>query len=332
MKVSLAIAALLGYTSAIQLEGNNLSQVHQEVKSLIEKQMSEEIKAAATPEDATKKDADLKKLGESLGKKVVDELTTYGVPYGYPLYPYVPYTSPYYSDIAGIVSSANAYYDYVRRYEAANAAAKYYNSPAYDDVVKALRAAYSPAAPSAAQTPAKQSLIQTEGIPVYVNPVLRKNEAGDEDLQQRDIVIDGVNGFDYVQTQGVPVLVHPESMILQNSEAATNLGFVDMECGPDELSFLMQQHHDFLNSQRPEDDTILQVNGVPVIVHPESMLLSNTQASTNLGLVDMEIGADEVSAVQLAKDLKNIDDGDMAGAIEGFNQLMVKINNKYTKK
>jgi hypothetical protein len=163
MKVSLAIAALLGYTSAIQLEGNNLSQVHQEVKSLVEKQMSEEIKAAATPEDATKKDADLKKLGESLGKKVVDELTTYGVPYGYPVYPYVPYGSPYYSDIAGIVGSANAYYDYVRRYEAANAAAKYASSPAYDDVVKALRAAYNPAAPS---------------VPVYVNPVLRNNEAG----------------------------------------------------------------------------------------------------------------------------------------------------------
>ena len=294
--------------------------------------MSEEIKAAATPDDAAKKDADLKKLGESLGKKVVDELTTYGVPYGYPVYPYVPYGSPYYSDIAGIVSSANAYYDYVRRYEAANAAAKYASSPAYDDVVKALRAAYNPAAPSAAQTPAKQSLIQTEGPPVYVNPVLRKNEAGDADLQQRDIVIDGVNGFDYVQTQGVPVYVHPESMILQNTQAATNLGFVDMECGPDELSFLMQQHHNFLESQRPDDETVLQVNGVPVLVHPESMLLSNTQASTNLGLVDMEVGADDVSAVQLNKDLKNIDDGEMAGALAGFNQLMTKINNKYTKK
>ena len=114
--------------------------------------MKEEIKTAATPDDAAKKDADLKKIGENLGKKVVDELTTYGVPYGYPYYPYVPYGSPYYSDIAGIVSSANAYYDYVRRYEAANAAAKYANSPAYDDVVKALRAAYGPVV---AQTPPK---------------------------------------------------------------------------------------------------------------------------------------------------------------------------------
>ena len=69
MKVSLAIAALLGYTSAIQLEGNNLSQVHQEVKSLVEKQMSEEIKAAATPEDAAKKDADLQhRIDEILDK------------------------------------------------------------------------------------------------------------------------------------------------------------------------------------------------------------------------------------------------------------------------
>ena len=45
----------------------------------------------------------------------------------------------------------------------------------------------------------------------------------------------------------------------------------------------------------------------------------------------MEVGADDVSAVQLNKDLKNIDDGEMAGALAGFNQLMTKINNKYTK-
>ena len=46
-------------------------------------------------------------------------------------------------------------------------------------------------------------------------------------------------------------------MLLPNTEAATNLGFVDMEMGPDELSFLMQQHHDFLESKKPEDNTVL---------------------------------------------------------------------------
>ena len=36
---------------------------------------------------------------------------------------------------------------------------------------------------------------------MYVNPVLIPNEAANEDLYQRDIVIDGVNGFNYVQTE-----------------------------------------------------------------------------------------------------------------------------------
>ena len=65
-------------------------------------------------------------------------------------------------------------------------------------------------------------------------------------------------------------------MLLPNTEASTNLGFVEMMSGPDELDFLQQQHQEFLNSQRPGDDTVLQVNGVPVHVNPESMILSNT--------------------------------------------------------
>ena len=62
------------------------------------------------------------------------------------------------------------------------------------------------------------------------------------------------------------------------------------------------------------------------------MLRSNTEASTNLGLVDMEVGVDEVSAVQLSKDLKKIDDEEMAPALDGFNKLMQKINQKYLAK
>ena len=51
------------------------------------------------------------------------------------------------------------------------------------------------------------------------------------------------------QTNGVPVHVNPESMLSTNTEAATNLGFVDMECGPDELSFLQSQHEEHLKSE-----------------------------------------------------------------------------------
>jgi hypothetical protein len=200
---------------------------------------------------------------------VIDRLNVYGVPYGYPIYPYIPYGSPYYSDIVGIIASANAYNDYIKRYEVANAIAGLLN-PTYEQIVGALKAAVSPAAPSSA------SLLQTEGVPVFVNPTLIPNEAGNEDLNQRNIIIDGVDGFNYLQTSGVPVFVNPESMILQNQEASTNLGFVDMEIGPDEVSFLLKQHNDFMNTkERPDDGVVLQVNGVPVYVNPENMILQN---------------------------------------------------------
>jgi len=34
---------------------------------------------------------------------------------------------------------------------------------------------------------------------VFVNPTLLKNKVGHDDLSQRDYLIDGVNGFDFVQ-------------------------------------------------------------------------------------------------------------------------------------
>jgi hypothetical protein len=44
---------------------------------------------------------------------------------------------------------------------------------------------------------------------------------------------------------------------------------------------------------------LAQTNGVPVWVNPESMLRPNEEAATALGLTDMIIGPDEVTAVQL---------------------------------
>ena len=59
------------------------------------------------------------------------------------------------------------------------------------------------------------TVLQVNGVPVLVNPKLLVNTSGDVDLRLRDQIIDGVNGFDYVQTEatGVPVFVNPESMI-----------------------------------------------------------------------------------------------------------------------
>ena len=40
--------------------------------------------------------------------------------------------------------------------------------------------------------------LQVNGMPVLVDPVLMTNTEAKTDLEQKNIVIDGVNGFDYV--------------------------------------------------------------------------------------------------------------------------------------
>ena len=49
--------------------------------------------------------------------------------------------------------------------------------------------------------PKDASLLQTtsEGVPVLVRPKLLPNEAADIDLRQRDYIMDGVNGYDFVK-------------------------------------------------------------------------------------------------------------------------------------
>jgi len=58
-------------------------------------------------------------------------------------------------------------------------------------------------------------------VPVLINPVLRPNEVATVDLRQRDYILDGVDGFDFLQTkaEGVPVTVNPD---LRTNEAATS--------------------------------------------------------------------------------------------------------------
>lgn len=44
-------------------------------------------------------------------------------------------------------------------------------------------------------------VLQVNGVPVLVNPKLLPNEAANVDLRLRDVIIDGVNGYEYVQLQ-----------------------------------------------------------------------------------------------------------------------------------
>ena len=148
------------------------------------------------------------------------------------------------------------------------------------------------------------------------------NEMADVDLDQRNFVIDGVNGFDLtqlqdidnspedqveLQTEGVPVLVHPESMLLPDvtqSGASSMVIFPTgtLTIGADEVSAVQtRQDGDGQSINPDEDDSIvLQVNGVPVTVNPESLLLPDVNQS---GAASMRIfpqgtltlGTDDVS-------------------------------------
>jgi len=49
--------------------------------------------------------------------------------------------------------------------------------------------------------------------------------------------------------------VNPESTLYPNTQAATNFGFTDIPVGLDEVSFLQQQHQNFLrNNKSVKDD------------------------------------------------------------------------------
>lgn len=77
-----------------------------------------------------------------------------------------------------------------------------------------------------------------------------------------------------------------------------------------------------------DDTVVLQVNGVPVTVNPESMIVANTEAATPLGLTNMVIGPDEVSVAQ-KKATKDIDDKEMKDSIVQFNQKLAELKKKF---
>ena len=92
---------------------------------------------------------------------------------------------------------------------------------------------------------------------MLVQPKLLENQAADIDLRLRDVIIDGVNGYEYVQLDGVPVYVNPESMLDTNRMAQAGLS-LNMEIGPDDISVI--QHQSDFNPVF-DDSVTLMVHG-----------------------------------------------------------------------
>lgn len=129
-----------------------------------------------------------------------------------------------------------------------------------------------------------------------------------------------------LQVNGVPVYVNPEAMMNTNNQMASASLGQDIRIGPDDVSFKKNQKK---HESKLEDNVVLQVNGVPVYVNPEAMMnQNNTEASTNLGLTNMEIGPDEVSVAQ-KKATKDIDDKEMKDSISQFNNKLVELKKRF---
>ena len=139
--------------------------------------------------------------------------------------------------------------------------------------------------------PEDNTVLQVNGVPVFVNPKLLVNTAGDLDLRLRDQIIDGVNGYDYVQ-------------IADEDRAKADFQFLNQQFGdvspaPKGMTSIMT---------KADTSELIQVEntGVPVYVNPESMLDTNTMASASLGISKMEMGPDEVSILQHKADFSPV--------------------------
>lgn len=280
--------------------------------------------AAPTPPDAEKtkeavaKDAEMKAIEEVLSRRILDRLTyDYGYPYANPHY------YPINPELAWKIGSLRAYHDYLLGWELENAIAGLV-APSIEEVAKVLQAATNTSGmknaeeqkKAVAAAPAAAGFVQleSEGVPVLVQPTLMENDAAHEDLKQRNIMMDGVNGYDFVQTkaEGIPVLVNPESML--KTDTITEVGLGQMTIGIEDVNLVGT------DSAKPTDDSnvVLQVNGVPVLVNPESMIKTDT--TTSVGISSMQVGLEDLTFMQREK--QPADDSNVVLQVNGVPVLV----------
>ena len=88
------------------------------------------------------------------------------------------------------------------------------------------------------------------------------------------------------------------SMLMTDS-ASPGLKRASDEFAEPSISTLLQQSEQPVKERRLTDiGDFIQLDGVPVLVNPESTLYQNTQAATNFGFVDVPVGLDEVNFLQ----------------------------------
>ena len=101
------------------------------------------------------------------------------------------------------------------------------------------------------------------------------------------------------ESEGVPVLVNPESTLYSNTQAQTNFGFVDIPVGLDEVNFLMRQHEihvqQELHDRQLHEQNLIQEEDTLVQLMP--MAAENKPG--NLAVVERKKPFDPLEFVQL---------------------------------
>lgn len=140
----------------------------------------------------------MKSVEEAITKRVADRISA---GYGYAGYPYAYPLTP---DAIARVNIIKAYHDIILKHEY-DTAIEGLVKPSVEDVTKILDMVNGISGNKAASAPTpppdkKEIQLEEQGVPVLIEPTnLLHNDAAEEDLGQRNFILDGINGIDFVQ-------------------------------------------------------------------------------------------------------------------------------------
>ena len=176
--------------------------------------------------EAEKKEGEMRAVEKILADKIYNRIIAdgyYRPPYTSSYYrPYYgPYRGPLNSGLTYDINRLLNYHEYVNRYDVVNKVVGSVLDPKLEEIIGVLydlvngkkdgkdgkkeEAKGDDKKEAAAAKPEAKALMQLQegGVPVLVDPSLMKNTMSYTDLSQRDYIIDGLNGIDFVQTNNL---------------------------------------------------------------------------------------------------------------------------------
>jgi hypothetical protein len=194
--------AHLALTQAIEAEKSQLKGISEEaLERLVNQALGNAASRTPDQQNAWEKDAQMRAIEATLANKIYEKVISEG--YHRPTYN-SSYYRPYYPTYRGSYLPPNLtseidrvlrYHDHVDSYENVNKILGHTLDPKLKEVLEKMydlvhskkeepkAAPAAAAAPAKVATPAAKTLLMTQGVPVFVDPFLRKNEMAGVDIQ-----------------------------------------------------------------------------------------------------------------------------------------------------